>query len=376
MKILSVDPSIPDNGADSWRISNIAKILESNGHEIHFVHYCRRAYYKKLENTKKPLNYSLILASPITLHIKHLKVLFDDQYDLVYGNTHSGAFYSMLGKLKGIPLIFDMHGGLVEEFMLMQQSNSGWWHSQALGDYFLRMFINLVDLRFSDKILCVSNKMIKYLHEKNKIPLDRMAYVTNGVDLDFLRPINVEKIKNMKIELGIENKLVFGYIGGFHKWQGVEQFIEAAKKFNGKNLAFLIVGGRIETKEDNIIFIPKIPHAKVPDYYSICDVLVLPRPSHPATEMAAPTKFAEYAAMGKPILTTKVGDAAEFVTKYKCGIVVKDNEIENLIKGINEFRNKSNKELEIMGSNSRALAENEFDWIKIGIKLLETVEST
>ena len=42
------------------------------------------------------------------------------------------------------------------------------------------------------------------------------------------------------------------------------------------------------------IFIPKIPRAQIPDYYSACDVLVLPRPSHPATEIAAPTKFAEY----------------------------------------------------------------------------------
>lgn len=375
MKILSVYLSTPGKGADSWRISNMARILESNGHEVHFVHYCRTASYEKLENKEQYADRSFVIASPMTVHIKHLKVLFENQYDLVYGNTHFGTFCSMLGKLKGTPLIFDMHGGAIEEFLLINQSNPGWWHSPALKVYFLSKFVNFMDLHFSDKIICVSNKMIRYLHEENGIPLERMAYVTNGVNLDFFKPIDTERTGKIRNELGIENKLVFGYIGGVHKWQGVENFIEAAKRINDKDLAFLVVGDERESSRDNIIFIPKMPRAQVRDYYSICDILVLPRPSHLATEIAAPTKFAEYTAMGKPILTTNVGDAAEFVKKYKCGIVVKDNKVENLTKGINEFKNKSTDELDVMGKKSRALAENEFDWEKVTINLLETVKS-
>ena len=368
MKILSVYTSIPGEDAAWWRISNVARILESNGHEVHFVHYCRRSSYEKLENKEQYANHSFVMTSLLTVHIKHLKVLLENQYDLIYGNTHPGVFCSLLTKLTKTPLIFDMHGGLIEEFLLLGGSKTS-------PKFSLNKFIDFMDLKFSNKIICVSKKMIEYLQDQKGVPLDKMAYVTNGVDLEFFKPVDKEKVDSIRNQRGLENKLVFVYIGGFQKWQGVENFIEAARKIEDGNVVFLIVGGERESRENNIIFIPKIPRAQVPDYYSICDVLVLPRPSHPATEIAAPTKFAEYTAMGKPILTTNVADAADFVREYKCGIVVEDNKSENLIKGINEFRDKSEEELKRMGKNSRRLAENEFDWENVGINLLKVVES-
>lgn len=374
MKILSVCTATPGGDADVawWRISNIARILESNGHEVHFVHYCKRASYEKLENKEQYANHSFVMTSLLTVHIKHLKVLLENQYDLVYGNTHSGVFCSLLGRLTKTPLVFDMHGGLVEEFLLEKGANPT---SKISPKFFLNKFIDFMDLKFSNKVICVSKKMIEYLHNQKGVPLEKMAYATNGVDLDFFKPVNDEKVNNIRSQLGLEDKLVFGYVGKFQKYQGVGNFIEMARKIKNKDVAFLIVGGNKKLKEGNIVFIQRQSRSQIPDYYSICDVLVLPRPSHPATEIAAPTKFAEYVAMGKPILTTDVGDAADFVRKYNSGIVIMNNEPENLIKGINEFKDKTKEELEIMGDNSRKLAENEFDWDKVGIKLLRVVGS-
>ena len=96
------------------------------------------------------------------------------------------------------------------------------------------------------------------------------------------------------------------------------------------------------------------------DHYSMCDVFVLPRPSHPATEVAAPTKFAEYAAMGKPILVTRVGDAPDLVTKYGCGVVVADNSPAELAKGIRQITDLSHEQRSEMGRQARKLAESEF----------------
>ena len=371
MKILSVCFSIPRDDAASLRISNIVKILRANGHEVDIVHYTKRSSYEKLENKERYEHDTFVMASMPTVHLKHLRSLRRGDYDLVYGNTHGSAFCSLLGRLTKTPLIFDMHGGLIEEFLLEHGSN---FSTKISPKFFLKKFIDFTDIYFSNKIICVSNKMIEYLHGQKSVPLEKMAYVTNGVDLGFFKPVDNEKVENTRNQLGIEDKLVFGYIGGFDKWQGVRNFLEAARKIDDNEIAFLIVGGEKESKEKNIIFNPKVSHTQIPDYYSICDVLVLPRPSHPATEIAAPTKFAEYAAMGKPILTTNVGDAADFVREYECGIVVEDNVPRNLIKGINKFKDKSPKEMEIMGKNSRRLAENEFDWDTVGINLLKAVE--
>jgi len=159
-----------------------------------------------------------------------------------------------------------------------------------------------------------------------------------STDLDFYKPQAGDKVNRLRKALGLEKKLVFGYIGGFARWQGVENLIEATKGIDTPELACVIVGAENKSRQGNTVFIPRVTRGRLLDYYSICDVLVLPRPSHPATEMAAPTKFAEYTAMGKPILTTNVGDAAELVRKYSCGIVVPSNSPRDLAKGIMQFR--------------------------------------
>ena len=114
-------------------------------------------------------------------------------------------------------------------------------------------------------------------------------------------------------KLGIEDSFVFEYIGKNSPWQGVENLVEAAKLSQNDSTTSLFVGFGKKKRERNILFLPEVQHKEVPYYYSMCDVLILPRPSHVATEIAAPTKFAEYAAMGKPILLTNVGDAAQFI---------------------------------------------------------------
>lgn len=376
MKILSVTGLLGDN-AGSWRIWNIARLLQSRGHKVHLVQYVSKSTCDRLQGNKLgigDISNSIVTVSRATVHIKHLRELAKDNYDLVYGNTHSGTFHCILGRLRGMPLIFDMHGGLIEEFLLNNQFYSRWKYSPRLFEYLLNRSIDFADLHFSNKIICVSKKMIQYLHEEKGIPLEKMAYVTNGVDLDSYKPMNSKCIQILKRQLGLENKFIFGYIGGFAKWQGVENFIEAAKRVNNPELVFVIVGGEGESREGNLLFIPKIPRSEITNYYSICDVLVLPRPSHPATEIGAPTKFAEYTAMGKPILTTNIGDAAELVRKYDSGIVIKDNEVENLVGGILQFKSKCKDELEMMGKNSRRLATSEFDWNKVADNLLKVME--
>ena len=152
------------------------------------------------------------------------------------------------------------------------------------------------------------------------------------------------------------------------------RYISSAYRAGYDEIAVTGIGTDKKSIEGNILFFPWMSRGQLPDYYSVCDVLVLPRPSHPATEIAAPTKFAEYTAMGKPILTTNVGDAAEFVRKYSCGIVVPSNSPIDLTKGIMQFRKVPKSELELMGKNSRNLAESQFDWSKVASNLLKAIQ--
>lgn len=362
-------------GAQSWRIYNIARLLHIAGHEVHLLQYVRKSTWERgacYRYAISDIPNSVIFVSSYNAHFKHLKELCNKQYELVYGNTHFGTFLSLLGKVKKVPIIFDMHGGLVEELLLINDKNY-----KNIFNYFIYKIIDTLDLSLSDRIICVSRKMIKYLNEIKNIPINKIKFVTNGVDLNFFKQIENEYTFKLKKQLKIEDNFVFGYIGGFQKYQGITNLMNAAIKINDPRIIFLIVGGHWNSifRRHNIIFIPKIPYKLLPFYYSICDFLVLPRPKHLATEIAAPTKFAEYLAMGKPILSTNVGDPAEIVKQYKCGIIINNNDIENIINGVADLVSRSEREIKNMGRNARKAAENEFDWNKIKLNLYNIIDN-
>ena len=361
MKILSVCTSIPGEDAAWWRISNIARILESNGHEVHFVHYCRRSSYEKLKNKEQYADHSFVITSPMSMHIKHLKILRNGDYDLVYGNTHPSTFISFPGKLTKTPLIFDMHGGLVEEFLLENRFNL---NPSFLSRFIQKKLIDFADLYFSDKIICVSHKMIEYLYQKG-IPLEKMAYVTNGIDLEFFKPVDDEKIKNTKNKFELEDKLVFGYIGAFNKWQGVDNFIEAARKFDDREIAFLIVGGEKDPRENNIVFFPKVPRTQILSYYSICDVFVLPSLFRDYDAYCWGLVLNEAMALGKPIISTdEVGAAHDLIRNGENGYRVKAGDVEELYKALKKII-KNDKLREKMGKRSKEIIQTEFNYDKM-----------
>ena len=368
MKILSVKIGAPSDDYSAWiRKIKMGNLMLSLGHEMDFVIYTHKGECNKKILTDIPFKYEIIEASPFNLYSKYYKRIKQGNYDVVFCNgqlTHAVLFWT---KFINAKFILDKHGDIVKEFLLLED---GFKYNIRFLLWFLRLkFIDFLNLHFADKITCVSYKMIENLYKRG-LKQGKAVYVTNGIDLSFFKNPDSTIIQKMKEELDINGKMIFTYVGAFEKWQGMNDFIKAAENLkNDSEIAFLIVGGEKEEKNGNIIFIPKVPQNEVINYYGISDILVLPRPGHPATEVAAPTKFPEYLAMGKPVLTTKVGDAAEFVHEYQCGIVVKNSDPRNLLDGILEFKSKTSDELNKMGSNSKILAQKEFSMEKMAFDL-------
>jgi glycosyltransferase involved in cell wall biosynthesis len=381
MKILSVTTSFPEayNEDEAYwrRVNAITQCMRENGYIVNTVHYLKEPYYTKAVNEDYFLDTSerVIKISRFSAFINHLKLVKKNHYDIVIGHADLSTFYSIFSKILNVPLIYDMHGASSEEFLMGINKVKTF---SELSTVILRKSLCHANLHLSDKILCVSYKMMHYLNTKKKIPLKTMIYLPNCVDLNFLdeSKIKEEDIQILKDRFHLTDKFVFGYIGHHHPWQGVDKLITVAKKVveRNKDVTFLFVGINKESTQRNIIFIPRVPHNDIPMYYSLCDVLILPRPYHLATEVAAPTKFAEYSAMSKPVLTTNVGDAAKLVMKYNSGIVVENNHPENLKKGILEFLTMDKDQLTEMGKNSRKLAENEFDREKISKNLIKCLD--
>ncbi len=325
MRILSVIIGTPDENSSMWmRIKRQAEILSSLGHEVELCFY---SFYSRHElSFEPPFKYSVMRVSPITVHLKHLINISRDSYDLLFCNLAPSAFISSLSRIRGIPIVLDNHGDLISEREL---------YEPGILSKIYYSIVSSLSFRAADRIICVSSSMMEDLRERG-IPGRKLYYVTNATDLDLFSPLDEEETDRVKSDLGLENRLTFGYIGADSKWQGVDNLIETGRRIDDDDLQFLYVGfSRNTVRSHNELYLPRVPFDEVKYYYGACDVLVLPRPPHKSAEVAAPTKFAEYAAMGRPILTTDVGDAADLVRKYECGIVVDDNRPENLLRGRN-----------------------------------------
>ena len=362
MKILSTHFNAQIDTANRLRSYTILKHLSQRGHEIYLVNYFQKSSNNNLpciryfdNDVCEEINYSL----PYRILRNFLK----NDFDIVIGNTHYGALFATPGKLFKKPVYFDMHGGLVEECVL--DPSKGFRRINYFTNLLIKKAINHGVLYLSNKIVCVSKTMMDYLVLQG-IPQEKLLYLTNGVDLDFFSSQNINKTESISEQLQMGNAFIFGYIGAFQKYQGVDYLIEAAQNYHRKDVKFLFVGSKPQglSASDNMIFIPKQPRNCLPDYYSLCDVLVLPRPLNPATNIAAPTKFAEYCAMGKPILSTRVGDPANLMMQYNNGYIMDNLRSESFIDAFETIRNTDARELRTMGLNSRKLAEQEFNWDK------------
>jgi glycosyltransferase involved in cell wall biosynthesis len=362
-KVLCVTSYLLGDNAASWRVMNLARSLRDQGYAVAINQYVRRlslpASDHQDDNSFGIPSTVVVSPRPVCL-LRHLRCLARDHYDLVIGNNINGALFSLLGRFR-LPLVLDMHGDMVAELSLESPNHLGRqtviYHARRL----LYRATDYVTCTASSRISCVSRTMMRVLSARG-IREEKLVYAPNCVDLEFFRPSPDRQVPFLKEALGIESdKLLVGYVGRLQQWQGVECFLDAARTIGDPNFAFLIVGGNENRREGNLHFVSQVPVSQIPQYYGICDVLVLPRPRHTATEVAAPTKFAEYAAMGKPILAADVGDAGDLIRKYQCGVVVENNKPASLREGIIQLNNLSSENLAHMGRAARNLAENEFD---------------
>jgi glycosyltransferase involved in cell wall biosynthesis len=103
-------------------------------------------------------------------------------------------------------------------------------------------------------------------------------------------------------------------------------------------------------------------------------ILIIPRSPHRALLHAFPTKFAEYAAMGRPIMVNDIDETADFVREYGCGFV-SDPSPEAMAKTMEEAAKVPVETLFEMGNRGRKMAEENFSWEKIGDDYAELVRS-
>ena len=200
---------------------------------------------------------------------------------------------------------------------------------------------------------------------KRGIEAHKIQVVPNAiVPEDF---IPQAKNRSLAEKWGVVNTFVFGFIGSFYHYEGLDLLIQAAAKLAGTGISFklLLIGGgeqknalerqvRDAGLSDRIIFTGRVPHDQVPGMYSLLDVLVLPRKRIRLTETVTPLKPLEAMAMKKAIVASDVGGHRELIQDGVTGVLYKAEDVEALVASI--------RQLIEQGERREMLAENGFHW--------------
>jgi len=291
------------------------------------------------------------------------------KYDFIYcgGQEAAQALFFCKPFLNG-PVILDVHGDLLAQSSLDNEVRSAGKRRSPSARVRL---IDRLGMSCADHLLTVSSYQTDAFLQSG-LPGNMISLVRNGVDLELFAPVPQP----------LEPAFTFGYFGEFQVWQGIDNLIGAMDILDDPSVRFLLVGFREEDLAlkdlfrirfgDRVTLVDRTDRATLRKLVESVAILLIPRIAHLAVKHAFPTKFAEYAAMGRPILVNDVDETADFVRKYSCGFVSKPSPVE-LAATMRLAATAGPGALADMGRRSREMAEANFSWSGIGDHYAEVV---
>ena len=259
-----------------------------------------------------------------------------------------------------VPVLYDVHTPSVgERWMAFKMRPS----PRELAVYLEACIAELTCIRKADHLLWCSSIQRDY-YGRRGFPQTRMHEVRHGVDLD--------RFAVGELEPGAPRMLV--YAGTMRAYQGAELLIEAFEKTKHTGIRLRMIGFTPEesglqecANRLGIETHPMVPHESLIEFMKDATATVIV--AHPDAVRykngAAPTKWPECLALGRPVLSVEAYDTMDLIEQLGVGWVV-PNSADGLSRGMERLATASHEELAQMGRRARAEAERNYGWQTIG----------
>ena len=286
--------------------------------------------------------------------------LITNEYDVIYERYAYFTVGGILGRLFGIPVIYELNGILSDEYNVSNKNSNG---------NFLKFFKFWEKFTFKlpKKFITVTQGIKDYLIKDYEIEENNIFVVENGFSTDIF---GYKPHINAKLNLDIEKKYIC-FVGLLAPWQGIEYLIKAAPNIVRRfpNTRFLIVGDGPMKKEltefankigvsKNFIFTGSVPHEHVPSYINASDICVAYK--IPLRSGYSALKLYEYMACGKPVVASRL-KGFEVLEENFSGLLAEPENPEKLANAmITLLENKPLREE--MGRNGREHVMKNLSW--------------
>jgi glycosyltransferase involved in cell wall biosynthesis len=147
------------------------------------------------------------------------------------------------------------------------------------------------------------------------------VYVPNGKDTAMFDPDKYNP-KASRERYGLSGYRILMFPGAPRPHKGVEDVLMALDRLNQPDLRLVIVGGNPYDDYDDkliekwgrwIIKLPKTPVEVMPEIVAAAHIVVVPQRDTLTARAQFPLKLSDGMAMGKPVLSTRVGDIPEIL---------------------------------------------------------------
>jgi PEP-CTERM/exosortase A-associated glycosyltransferase len=161
---------------------------------------------------------------------------------------------------------------------------------------------------------------------KRGIPAPKLTVVANGINLEDFHACPPGRAGDLMTTWKLDGKTVIGFVGSFYRYEGLDLLVEAVACLAATRsdlVLVLIGGGEMERDlkaqvqrlrlEEHVIIPGRMPHSRIPQVYTLMDILAYPRYATRLTELVTPLKPLEAMAMGKALVASDIGGHRELI---------------------------------------------------------------
>jgi len=211
----------------------------------------------------------------------------------------------------------------------------------------------------ADRVFTINRFMSAELQKRGVEP-NKISLVPNAVSR--YSEVGLTE-KPTRIGLGINSRLVVGYIGSFNAYEGLEDAIESLARViqSGLDVSLLLVGSSAshgfnsEISEECLLsrtyrnlaakrgivekvkLVGRVPASDVGGYYELLDLVLIPRRPFEVCELVSPMKPLEAASYGKQVLMSNVAPLADLSKQSRLFHYFEKGSVDSLAKRMEEI---------------------------------------
>ncbi|PDW03601.1 glycosyltransferase family 4 protein [Candidatus Viridilinea mediisalina] len=221
--------------------------------------------------------------------------------------------------------------------------------------------------RQATRIVTVSEAFRRNLIERG-VPSEKVSTIPNGADIAYWQPQPAPEALRQRLQ--VDGQFVVLYSGAHGISQALAAIIACAERLREqRDITFLFVGEGAEKPAlmslarerqlDNVRFLEPVTRDEVRAFYALADVCLVPLRNIPLFESFIPSKMFEILAMGRPLVGSVAGEAAEILTRSGGALVVQPEDSNAIAQAIQTLYTHPEQRQEL-GMRGRAFAQTHY----------------